>query len=788
MATDGQGIMALPAGGGETMPQLSYMDSYDAARQGLQQARPDADLELQETLDEIRASLTNLTDDQIGQMVAIVQQLLENPDAYAETIAKLVKQGAMEQGDLPAEYDEEFLGAMLTVLLEEQRSRQSRATMPAPQAFARGGIAEAARIVANAGRNGDTMLAHITPQEAKLLRSRGGSGTINPATGLPEFWNPFKAIGNLFSSIGKGLKKVLSNPIGRIIGTVVLATVLGPQGALAITSNAALASAAANATVTALSGGDLKQILTSSVLGYASAPGSVVSDFVGKYTGQFITNPVVKAAADAAIIGTGAGLATGQNFKDAVKGGLTSGAIAGGISYAQNLGNIQAAKADAQDAAASSTAKAATSTVDQLIDKAMEPTGTPGLFKQTSFYKDGRMVEQMVDGRGSPIGPATPVGVSAPSAGPATPATPTPAPGAAPITAPAPGTTDYLDLQKANIIKRNFGAPTTDQVAGISQTPVRPQIEAIQNIGAIGPNAPVSYPGAPPGYPMPKTSAVQPGAGALPGQPMGGGAGTGAGAYETPLPGDYKIPGVGESLSTMGGGIKDIATGNFKTGAERFMKGAEDLFTPGPSAEQYQAMIDDLRTTKGMSTESAIKYLDKTGKVPGYMRTYGPTVVGGTLAAGALGAFDQKRPPESEFAKRMRTPIDYSTNAKKYMLQDLPGVVYDERGMPIRVEQRNTFVPLSDIQVATPNYASYTPQYMNTGGIAALARGGYPRRIGQIDGPGTETSDSIPAMLSDGEFVFTAKAVRGAGNGSRRDGARKMYALMHQLERNAARG
>jgi hypothetical protein len=74
------------------------------------------------------------------------------------------------------------------------------------------------------------------------------------------------------------------------------------------------------------------------------------------------------------------------------------------------------------------------------------------------------------------------------------------------------------------------------------------------------------------------------------------------------------------------------------------------------------------------------------------------------------------------------------------------------------------------------------------GGIASLARGGYPRRTGQIDGPGTETSDSIPAMLSDGEFVMTAKAVRGAGNGDRRSGAKKMYALMHQLERNAARG
>ena len=78
--------------------------------------------------------------------------------------------------------------------------------------------------------------------------------------------------------------------------------------------------------------------------------------------------------------------------------------------------------------------------------------------------------------------------------------------------------------------------------------------------------------------------------------------------------------------------------------------------------------------------------------------------------------------------------------------------------------------------------------FMNMGGIAGLAQGGYPRRTGQIDGPGTATSDSIPAMLSDGEFVMTAKAVRGAGKGDRRAGAKRMYALMNQLEKNAARG
>ena len=65
------------------------------------------------------------------------------------------------------------------------------------------------------------------------------------------------------------------------------------------------------------------------------------------------------------------------------------------------------------------------------------------------------------------------------------------------------------------------------------------------------------------------------------------------------------------------------------------------------------------------------------------------------------------------------------------------------------------------------------------GGIMDLQDGG------ESIGPGTGTSDSIPAMLSDGEFVMTAKAVRGAGGGDRREGARKMYETMAKLEAQA---
>lgn len=65
---------------------------------------------------------------------------------------------------------------------------------------------------------------------------------------------------------------------------------------------------------------------------------------------------------------------------------------------------------------------------------------------------------------------------------------------------------------------------------------------------------------------------------------------------------------------------------------------------------------------------------------------------------------------------------------------------------------------------------------------------------GAVEGPGTGTSDSIPAeiyqdgkpvqkaKLSDGEFVMTARAVKGAGNGSRERGISRMYELMRRFE------
>ena len=48
-----------------------------------------------------------------------------------------------------------------------------------------------AQVIQSKGRGPDTILAHITPKEAEKLKRDGGAGTINPDTGLPEFYEDY---------------------------------------------------------------------------------------------------------------------------------------------------------------------------------------------------------------------------------------------------------------------------------------------------------------------------------------------------------------------------------------------------------------------------------------------------------------------------------------------------------------------------------------------------------------------------------------------------------------------
>ena len=763
-----QGIMALPENQAMQAPQLSLSDSYDSMRQALQTARPDADMEMEEMLSGIRPMLNQLTDEQLSQLIEEVKRLYDNPKTYASEVAKLVQQGSIDEGDLPAEYDEEFLSAFLMMLIDAQRSRGATASasnvqpeapmgMSVPQGFARGGIAEAARIVASQGRYGDTMLAHITPEEARFLKARGGSGTINPVTGLPEFWNPLKIIKNAVKSVGKVVKEVLKNPIVKIVATVALGTMLGP-GALGISGlglSAGAAGAISSGAIAALSGGDLKSILTSAAVGFLSAPGGPVSNYIGKYTGQFLTNPIVREAATGAIIGTGAGLISGQNLKDAVKSGLVEGAIAGGVAYFSGAGKVQADKA--------ATAAAADATVNgpKLDAPALTPLEKLDELDTQAAIDDftGANKPTVQGGAGQAAGPASykyqlrPDGVT------------------------YFDTTTGLDVPTADAARMRLDAST--RKPGLADAVGQAQA-ASQRVSSG-----VSVPSSGTGLSYDPIAGVdyQPQAGidykyeGSSGTPSTGGGGATA-PYK---PGG---PGIGESFGQMGSGAKKFMTGDFSAGAGEFAEGVGNLFAPGPSNEQ----IMNYAKENNVSFEVADKVLS-----PPMYRSYGPTIATGLGALALSGGFNSGDTPEQQRTEEMREKM-YGTpgldlvnaNPSNYLAQGLPGLTYNQQGNIIGSRPYSSPYTLQDIRVGT-RYPSQ-PTFYADGGIAALMQGGYPRKVGQISGPGTEKSDSIPAMLSDGEFVMTASAVRGAGGGSRREGAKRMYALMHQLERNAARG
>lgn len=103
-----------------------------------------------------------------------------------------------------------------------------------------GGLVAAAEKVRRAGRRGDTVLAHISPAEARYFDRLQGGASINPQTGAREYFS--------LGSIGSGLLRAAGGVVGNYIG--------GPIGA-------AVGSAAA----TALTGGSAEESLTNGFLG-----------------------------------------------------------------------------------------------------------------------------------------------------------------------------------------------------------------------------------------------------------------------------------------------------------------------------------------------------------------------------------------------------------------------------------------------------------------------------------------------------------------------------------------
>jgi len=182
----------------------------------------------------------------------------------------------------------------------------------------------------------------------------------------------------------------------------------------------------------------------------------------------------------------------------------------------------------------------------------------------------------------------------------------------------------------------------------------------------------------------------------------------------------------------------------------------------------------------------------------------------GNLAVAGLAGLIGKLAYE-EAKKNKGVPLTPLTTTDQLGRYNIAAEIARQKGeeMPSRVEFGLNPQGMPALQGGMPRSAAHGGiMAFADGGVVAMQEGGeppidpanFPVMDGQIDGPGTETSDDIPAMLSDGEFVMTAKAVKGAGsfdvatndsngivtltpNGdpSRDSGTRVMYKLMEHF-------
>ena len=721
-----EGIMSLPGGMGmpagdtaeQQTPTVTSADSYDAAQTAMGMVDPQAQAAAKDAIRQAIGDL-QLAPEQIDLLIQIFEYVSQNPGDYKNLVQKMEEAGAIDPGEFPEEYDPQFIGLVLMVLHEMQQMQGQGAMEPAnlspiveglqPMGMAEGGLADVASYLASQGRGGDRILAHVTPEEAELLKSRGGSGTINPMTGLPEFkGNPLKSVVNAVKGVVKSVvgvvKQALQSPIGRVLGTIALATVLGPAGVGLSLGSTAAASAAINmglasAGTSLLAGGSVKDALISGALGYVGGGGTIMGANPVSAIGQYLPGAAggaLNTGLATGVLGAGIGKLGGMSTADALKLGLTSGATAGAMkAFGPGSTPTEGARAEGGAPAEGATGKG----LGQLpASSQLVGSGAPGQIGTAQDLLGG--------------------GLKAPAMGPS-----------------------------------------------MSYDPMSGSFKPDYSLG-----------GAP--------SAATPG--------MEGALGTGLRMPSSPMSG---APGMGDA---MGAGLRaPVSPALTPSGAANYS------LSSVPQAAQPTGFIDKMVSgAKDLYNE----YLspDRPGLPAdaGLLRKYAPLAAAGTAVMAATGGMDKGPSNPNPVFNRDYTGRDY--------MRDNPGMFSGGLDLgytrpttpqnPVVQTDFSSAIPVGQPGKVVPMGATMSPggvaQPYNVAGLYGVpliypvgrARGGemamthFPRRNGPISGPGTGTSDDIPAMLSDGEFVFTAKAVRNAGGGSRRKGAARMYKLMKKLE------
>jgi len=247
--------------------------------------------------------------------------------------------------------------------------------------------------------------------------------------------------------------------------------------------------------------------------------------------------------------------------------------------------------------------------------------------------------------------------------------------------------------------------------------------------------------------------------------------------------------GAGFLKNITGGGILDTAK-NFLKGEKTFGKTlgvmAGGTLLGGLLSKAEEGDEEAVAATRNVGALRS--YLDKGYRNLGYKEDEIPALVEegvaeytsaqGGYALGGRVKFSNGSDDKSEMVKRveelMDDGYDFGSAVKKYMEE-----TRDKEAMGGRIGYAFGNKPEQNaIQAAG---IEGLPLNQNPAGVTELDlrdSGGFIPPVGV-----KEKADDIPAMLANNEFVFTADAVRGMGDGNVNKGAQRMYDMMKKLEK-----
>ena len=263
-----------------------------------------SDPKFAQAIDAMEKAVINMpvTPEDLEEVIQLLEFVVQNPDKYAEVRQAAIDDEEIDEDVLPPQFDMVYVVSLLVALygLQDRLSQQG---------YARGGLTVGARRLAAQGRGGDTMLAHINPREAEMLRRAGGSGGINPATGLREFRFNF---GRVLAAVAPIALSLIAPGIGTAIGGAISST-LGVSAGLGGMLGSALIGGASSA----LSGGN--PIVGAVTGGLGGGLGGALGGALG------LEGPMANILGSG-FIGAGTAAATGRNpLSGAFRGALGAG-------------------------------------------------------------------------------------------------------------------------------------------------------------------------------------------------------------------------------------------------------------------------------------------------------------------------------------------------------------------------------------------------------------------------------------------------------------------------------